>query len=60
MRQKLRDAFDGPRGRYLSEAVNWSPAVAGFLIFLGNSDLLFLTYAVAFAMYQQFGEMRKL
>ena len=57
MRQKMRAVFEGRP--YLVEAVNWSPAVMFFGLFVANENLLFLSYALAFAMWQQVKVLRR-
>jgi len=60
MRKKLRRLQETRRGQYLIEAINWSPAIVFFGLYIASENLLFLTYAMAFALWQQFKVLHRL
>lgn len=60
MRAKWRAIRESRLGPCLIEAINWSPAAVFFGLYVANQDLLFLSYAVAFAMWQQVRVLRRL
>lgn len=60
MRTWVRAMSEGRRGRVLIGLVNWSPAMVFFGLFVAYQDLLFFSYAVVFAMWQQFAALRRL
>lgn len=46
--------------RAITEFLRWLPAVIFFLAYVGNENVLYLSYAFAFAMWPFFKEMRGL